>query len=173
MFTPFRDLPRGHPLGQARSSCQTQCIRASHAVPAGSSAGFRFTSAGMPKRPITPKAVDRFKKRIRELTSPASGVSIQRMANGLTPYLRRWIGSLGNCETPSVLTSLERWLRRRLWSAIRKQWKRGTTPYAELRVRGVKRNLAATTAGRGNEPWRLAAFAHYSITLPSERKAST
>jgi RNA-directed DNA polymerase len=31
--------------------------------------GFSFTSAGIPKRWIAPKAVDRFKGRIRELTS--------------------------------------------------------------------------------------------------------
>ena len=30
--------------------------------------GFSFTSAGVPKRRIAPKAVDRFKERVRKLT---------------------------------------------------------------------------------------------------------
>src|SRR6266705_4057648 len=46
--------------------------------------GFSFTSAGTPKRRIAPKAVDRFKERIRELTSRNRGVSIERMAEELS-----------------------------------------------------------------------------------------
>ena len=49
--------------------------------------GFSFTSAGIPKRRIAPKAVDRFKKRVRELTSRTRGVSIERMAEELSCYL--------------------------------------------------------------------------------------
>src|SRR5450631_3714208 len=87
--------------------------------------GFSFTSAGIPKRRIAPKAVDRFKERVRELTSRTRGVSMERMAEELTRYLRGWLGYFGKCETPSVLEGLERWFRRRLRSAILKQWKRG------------------------------------------------
>ena len=97
--------------------------------------GFSFTSAGIPKRRIAPKAVDRFKERVRELTRRTRGVSIERMAEDLTRYLRGWIGYFGKCETPSVLAALEGWLRRRLRSVIWKQWKRGTTRFAELRKR--------------------------------------
>src|SRR5665213_2318493 len=107
--------------------------------------GFSFTSAGTPKRRIAPKAVDRFKERIRELTGRNRGVSIERMAEDLSRYLRGWIGYFGKCETPSVLAGLEQWLRRRLRSAIWKQWKRGTVRYAELRRRDVGSRL-----GRAN-----------------------
>src|SRR5580700_7572320 len=88
--------------------------------------GFSFTSAGIPKRRIAPKAVDRFKERIRELTSRNRGVSMERMSEELAAYLRGWIGYFGKCETPSVLEGLEQWLRRRFRSAIWKQWKRGS-----------------------------------------------
>jgi RNA-directed DNA polymerase len=129
--------------------------------------GFSFTNAGIPKRRIAPKAVDRFKKRVRELTSRTRGVSIERMAEDLTRYLRGWIGYFGKCETPSVLLGLEQWLRRRLRSAIWKQWKRGKTRFAELRKRGVKRDLAAKTAGSGHGPWRLADSPGLHIALPN------
>jgi hypothetical protein len=59
-------------------------------------------------------------------------------------------------QTPSVLEGLETWTRRRLRSAIWKQWKRGTVRFAELRKRGVGQDLAATTAGSAHGPWRLA-----------------
>ena len=129
--------------------------------------GFSFTSAGIPKRRIAPKAVDRFKERVRELTGRTRGVSIQRMAEDLTQYLRGWIGYFGKCETPSVLAALEGWLRRRLRSVIWKQWKRGKTRFAELRKRGVKRDLAAKTAGSGHGPWRLADSPGLHIALPN------
>ena len=129
--------------------------------------GFSFTSAGIPKRRIAPKAVDRFKERVRELTDRTRGVSIKRMAEDLTRYLRGWIGYFGKCETPSVLQDLEQWLRRRLRSAIWTQWKRGKTRFAELRKRGVKRDLAAKTAGSGHGPWRLADSPGLHIALPN------
>ena len=60
---------------------------------------------------------------------------------------RGWLGYFGRCETPSVLEGLEQWFRRRLRSAIWKQWKRGSTKFAELRQQGVSRDLAAKTTG--------------------------
>ena len=129
--------------------------------------GFSFTNRREPKRRIAPKAVDRFKERVRELTSRTRGVSIERRAEELTRYLRGWLGYFGKCETPSVLLGLEQWLRRRLRSAIWKQWKRGTTRFAELRKRGVGRDLAAQTAGSGHGPWRLANSPALSIALPN------
>jgi RNA-directed DNA polymerase len=129
--------------------------------------GFSFTNAGVPKRRIAPKAVDRFKERIRELTRRTRGVSIERMAEELSRYLRGWRGYFGKCETPSVLQGLEEWTRRRLRSAIWKQWKRGTVRFAELRKRGVGRDLAAKTAGSAHGPWRLANSPALAIALPN------
>ena len=124
--------------------------------------GFSFTSAGIPKRRIAPKAVDRFKERIRELTSRTRGVSMERMAEDLSRYLRGWLGYFGKCETPSVLAGLEQWLRRRLRSAIWKQWKRGTVRFAELRKRAwattwpLKRLVALSDHGGWRTCWRSA-----------------
>jgi RNA-directed DNA polymerase len=128
---------------------------------------FSLTNAAIPKRRIAPKAVDRFKERVRELTSRTKGVSIERRAADLTRYLSGWIGYFGKCETPSVVQGLEQWLRRRLRSAIWKQWKRGSVRFAELRQRGVGKDLAAQTAGSAHGPWRLANSPALSIALPN------
>jgi RNA-directed DNA polymerase len=129
--------------------------------------GFSFTNAGIPKRRIAPKAVDRFKERVRELTRRMRGVSTERMAEELARYLRGWLGYFGKCETPSVLEGLEKWFRRRLRSAIWKQWKRGSVRFAELRHRGVGKDLAAQTAGSAHGPWRLSNSPALSIALPN------
>ena len=129
--------------------------------------GFSFTSAGIPKRRIAAKAVERFKERVRELTCRTRGVSIERMAKELVRYLRGWIGYFGKCETPSVLEGLEQWIRRRLRSVIWKQWKRGTVRFAETPCAGVGKDLAAKTAGSAHGPWRLANSPALSIALPN------
>ena len=134
--------------------------------------GFSFTSERTPKRRIAPKAVLRFKERTRELTRRTRGVSMERMAEELARYLRGWIGYFGNCETPSVLQSLEEWTRRRLRSALWKQWKRGRTRFAELQKRGVDTDLAAQTAGSAHGPWRLANSPALNIALPNAHFAS-
>lgn len=129
--------------------------------------GFSFTAGREPKRRIAPKAVARFKGKVRELTSRTRGVSVERMAKELTRYLRGWLGYFGKCETPSVLGGLEQWFRRRLRSAIWKQWKRGSARFAELRKRGVGKDLAAQTAGSAHGPWRLANSPALAIALPN------
>jgi RNA-directed DNA polymerase len=129
--------------------------------------GFSFTTNREPKRRIAPKAVLRFKEKVRELTRRTRGVSTERMAEELARYLRSWIGYFGNCQTPSVLDHLEKWFRRRLRSAIWKRWQRGKVRFTELPKRGVGRELAAQTAGSAHGPWRLANSPALGYALPN------
>lgn len=129
--------------------------------------GFSFTANREPKRRIAPKAVLRFKGKVRELTRRTRGVKVEKMAEELGRYLRGWLGYFGQCQTPSVLEDLEKWTRRRLRSVIWKQWKRGTVRFAELRKRGVGKDLAAKTAGSAHGPWRLAESPALHFALPN------
>jgi RNA-directed DNA polymerase len=134
--------------------------------------GFSFTNGQQPKRRIAPKAMSRFKQRVRELTRRTRGVSIQRMVSELAVYLNGWRSYFGFCQTPSVLAELDGWVRRRLRCMLWKQWKRGRTRYARLRSRTVGVQLAARTAGSSHGPWRLAASPALSIALPDAYFAS-
>jgi RNA-directed DNA polymerase len=129
--------------------------------------GFSFTANREPKRRNAPKAVLRFKEKVRELTRRTRGVKVERMAEELGRYLRGWIGYFGQCQTPSVLQGLEEWTRRRLRSVIWKQWKRGTVRFAEPRKRGVGGDRAAQTAGSAHGPWRLANSPALNFALPN------
>jgi RNA-directed DNA polymerase len=129
--------------------------------------GFSFTANREPKRRIAPKAVIRFKAKVRDLTRRTRGVKVERMAEELGRYLRGWVGYFGQCQTPSVLQSLEEWTRRRLRSVIWKQWNRGPVRFAELRKRGVGKDLAAQTAGSAHGPWRLANSPAIQFALPN------
>jgi RNA-directed DNA polymerase len=129
--------------------------------------GFSFTANREPKRRLAPKTVIRFKEKVREVTRRTRGVNVEKMAEELSRYLRGWIGYFGQCQTPSVLQGLEEWIRRRLRSVIWKQWKRGSVRFAELRKRGVNKDLAAKTAGSAHGPWRLANSPALAIALPN------
>jgi RNA-directed DNA polymerase len=129
--------------------------------------GFSFTSEREPRRRIAPKAIVRFKERIREQTRRTRGISLAKMVNELATYLRGWLGYFGDCQTPSVLQRLEAWLRRRLRSVVWKQWKQGRTRFRELRKRGVSKDLAAQTAGSPHGPWRIAQSPALTIALPN------
>ncbi len=127
--------------------------------------GFTFSAQAQVKRRIAPKALARFKERIRELTQRTRGVSVDQMIGTLKRYLTGWRGYFGFCETPRVLHKLDEWIRRRLRCFFWKQWKRGRTRFQELTARGVNRNLAARTAGSPNNAWRLSCSPALSIAL--------
>jgi RNA-directed DNA polymerase len=127
--------------------------------------GFSFTLRG-PKRRIADKALIRFKRRVRELTRRTRGISIEQMARGLADYLRGWKAYFGFCETPSVLETLDQWLRRRLRSVIWKQWKRSKVRFRRLCEHGIGRDLAAQTVGSPLGPWRIANSPAMNIAFP-------
>ena len=127
--------------------------------------GFTFSNRKQAKRRIAPKALARFKERIRELTQRTRGVSVDQMIGTLKRYLTGWRGYFGFCETPRVLRKLDEWIRRRLRCFFWKQWKRGRTRFQELTTRGVNRNLAAQTAGSPHNAWRLSCSPALSMAL--------
>src|SRR5271169_4471858 len=129
--------------------------------------GFSFTGGSEPRRRIAPQALARFKAKVRELTRRTCGRSLAQIVKELSVYLTGWRGYFGFCQTPSVLRALDEWLRRRLRAIAWKQWKRGPTRFAELRRRGVGRDLAAKTAGSPHGPWRLSNSPALSLSLPN------
>src|SRR6202045_5178687 len=114
--------------------------------------GFSFTAGPEVKRAIAPKALNRFKQRIREITRRAKSVSITTTMEELVPYMRGWRGYFGFCETPVVLQYLTRWVRLRLRAALWRQWKTPRRRRAALIGLGVLPRLARNTAGSGRGP---------------------
>jgi RNA-directed DNA polymerase len=129
--------------------------------------GFSFTWHREPKRRIAPKAIARFKQRVRELTRRTRGVKVETMIAQLSRYLTGWRGYFRFCQTPTVLRKLEEWTRRRLRSVIWKQWKQSRVRFTELTKRGVGKDLAAQTVGSAHGPWRLSNSPALTIALPN------
>ena len=105
--------------------------------------GFSFTDDPEIRRAIAPKALERFKDKIREITRQAKGVSIETTVKRLATYMVGWRGYFGFCETPEVLIGLIRWVRLRLRCALWRQWKTPRRRRAALLQLGVRPRLAS------------------------------
>lgn len=116
--------------------------------------GFSITNDGS-QRQIAPKAIERFKMRVRELTRRTRGVRLAKIIKEVSDYLRGWRNYFGMCQTPQVLARLDGWIRQRLRMYLWHQWSSGRNRFAELRRRGVPKMRAAVAAGSPTGMWRM------------------
>src|SRR5580693_33360 len=116
--------------------------------------GFSISNDGSERR-IAPKALDKFKGRIRDMTRRTRGFSLQQLIKELKPYIMGWRGYFGFCQTPRVLTNFEAWIRRRLRLYLWRQWRTRQNRFAELRRRGVAKFAAAVAAASPTGLWRM------------------
>ncbi len=128
--------------------------------------GFSFTAARDPKRRVAPKAMARFKDRVRELTRRIRGVSLAQRMEELASYLKGWRGYFRFCQTPSVLQRLDAWILRRLRCVVWKQCKVSKARRAYLLRRGVREDIAGRFASSSLGPWHLARSVVLSQALP-------
>jgi RNA-directed DNA polymerase len=117
--------------------------------------GFSFSVDPAPRRIIAPQALVRFRRRVVELTGRNRGIRLERMIGELVKYLRGWIQYFGFCERRTDLKDLDGWIRRRLRSAVWKQWQTGRRRYRALLRLGVKAERAKEVAGSSRGPWHM------------------
>ena len=128
---------------------------------------FWYAKGGEVRRRIAPKALEAMKERVREITARNGGRSMPVVAAELRSYLSGWKQYFRLAESPRVLRDLDEWIRHRLRLVHLKQWKRGTTAYRELRVRGVPEQTAAMAAYFARSWWRTAGHRAFQIALPT------
>jgi RNA-directed DNA polymerase len=130
--------------------------------------GYSFwVAAGRVIRPrVAPAALAEMKARVRQITRRSGGRSMARVAEELRSYLTGWKLYFQLAETPGVFGDLDKWLRHRLRAVQLTQWKRGTTTYRELRVRGIPDAMARGSAARTRRWWGTAAGDALQVALP-------
>ena len=95
---------------------------------------FSFTSHKESKIRIAKVALERMKKKVREITSRKKPFSIEYRIEQLNQYLMGWLGYFALIDTPSILKLLDSWIKRRLRMCLWKNWKNPRT-----RVRNLTR----------------------------------
>ena len=86
------------------------------------------------ERRIAPKALDKFKMQVRDITCRTRGISLPQLIEELRPYLLGRRGYCGFCQTARVLTNLEAWICRRLRSYLWRQRQNGHNRFNDCAV---------------------------------------
>jgi len=105
---------------------------------------------------ISPEAIERCKRKIREITARSNGENINQRILKLNTYLRGWIQYFSLSDTYYVLTRIEGWMRRRLRMCLWKQWKRIRSRYRNLIRLGLPDWKAFSLANTRKAYWHIA-----------------
>lgn len=120
------------------------------------------------KRRVAPKALEKMKERVRDITSRNGGRSLTRVGAELRSYLVGWKAYFRLADTPGVLADVDKWLHRRLRRLILKQHKRGTTLYRTLVARGLPKRLALAAAAHCRRWWAMAKHGALQTAFPTQ-----
>jgi hypothetical protein len=124
------------------------------------------TRGGDVRRAVSTKALQAFKRRIRQLTRRNGGRSIEQVVEKLRSYLLGWTGYFRLAQTPGVWRRLDEWIRRRLRALQLKQWRRGKTIYRELIRLGASARVAQSVAALSRRWWHNSLSAiHHVLTI--------
>ncbi|MHB8370970.1 MAG: group II intron maturase-specific domain-containing protein [Leptospirales bacterium] len=114
---------------------------------------FRRGAGSAVKIAVAPKAVARFKQRIREITCRSGGRSMAQVAERMRQYMPGWRSYFRLVETSTTFKDLDSWIRHRLRALQLKHWRCGPTIYSGLRSLGASHELATMVAGGGSRWW--------------------
>ncbi len=117
--------------------------------------GFSFYKRKGVRVRVAPKALDRFRARIRRLTKRTRQGKLAQVIHEVNQYTMGWIGYFRLSDAKSTFEDLDAWIKRRLRQLVWKRWKRGTTRWQELMKLGVPAKMAGLGAVQDG-PWRMA-----------------
>jgi len=126
--------------------------------------GFTFGRKYKQKK-LAPKALKRFKDRVRKETRRTVGRSLKQVITNLNTYIQGWMGYFKVVETKRDFEQLDKWIRHRLRALQWKHW--GRRGYRELRKRGVSVKLAWNTSKSPKGWWRLSQSKALYIAMPN------
>ena len=105
---------------------------------------------------VSPKKLNAFKRRIKQLTGRSRGISMKRRLTDLNRYVRGWVGYFGLARQYDTFVALDGWIRRRIRMCYWKQWRYPRTKVRKLRKLGVNLNWAIKHAISRKGYWRMA-----------------
>lgn len=118
---------------------------------------------------ISPKSIQRFKEKIKVITSRSYSININDRIRKLNQITVGWINYYGKlADAKRLLIAMDEWIRRRLRMCIWKQWKRVRTRFTNLLKLGVPRHKAWEYANTRKGYWRIALSPILCTTLNNQ-----
>jgi RNA-directed DNA polymerase len=106
---------------------------------------------------VSPKKIQKFTDRVREITRRNRGVSICERYQELRRYFQGWVGYFRLVPIKSFFSELDKWVRRRLRSCYWQQWRHPQTRVANLLKLGINQREAHTHGNSSKGPWIMSA----------------
>jgi RNA-directed DNA polymerase len=101
--------------------------------------------------------IKRLKDKIRGLTKMMRGGNVsEKIRKIIMPITRGWANYFGIAEIHWPFQNLDGWIRRKIRTALWRQWKNAKTRYKKLMALGLKREKAKDCANGNKGPWRMA-----------------
>jgi len=128
--------------------------------------GYSMTVNKKTKLKVSPKAIERFKDKMKGKFREGRGKNMAQFIQELRPILVGWINYFKLAETKLIFDELDSWIRRKLRCIIWRQKKRSKTRATMLRTRGIKEKRIKETIGNGKGPWWNAGASHMNEAFP-------
>ena len=129
------------------------------------------TGRGTGIRPHT-KSIEKFKNKIRQLTSRKQAKSIPVILKNVKKYTTGWLGYYAIAEMSSKMRSLNERIRRRIRQIFWKQWKKASAKFENLKRLGIPRKKAREWSYSRLGYWRVAGSAMLQRSLTNKYLAS-
>lgn len=114
------------------------------------------------------KSWERFKNRLRELTSRKQGKTIKGILLKLRRYTTGWLAYYSISDMRIKIQNLNEWLRRRIRQIFWKQWKKVSAKSKNLQKLGIPKGKAWEWANSRLSYWRISGSWILSTSLTNE-----
>ncbi|GGJ74025.1 hypothetical protein GCM10010121_100600 [Streptomyces brasiliensis] len=128
--------------------------------------GFYFIRGGVKIR-IDPRALARWKTKIRELTSRRWSIAMDERIARINRFMTGWMGYFQLSDASRPFRDLDEWLRRRMRQIRWKEWKIPRTRRANLRRLGISESFSHQWGNSSKAYWRIAGSPVLQRALPN------
>ncbi len=117
---------------------------------------------------IHPKAIESFKKKVREITRFNRGVSLRRAISELNRYIIGWKGYFAKGTRSKLIHELNAWIVRRLKAFTWCQWRLPRTKISNLEKLGIENEEAYKLGNTRKGHWRASKHQYMNYAMPLE-----
>ena len=126
--------------------------------------GFYYTKTGIIKPKPHLKSIQKFKRKLKQLTKRSWSISLNERITKLNQVIRGWINYFRIADMKTYMTSISEHLRRRIRCIIWKQWKIPSKRIPALVKLGADKEQAKAIAYTRKSYWNTSIFISIYIT---------